>query len=68
MNGHKNQAVDPYSQRYWLQNLHQGARGRNPGFSKGLGPVLETFPWSLLQALQEGDNQGCGGSPRPTLK
>ena len=42
------------------------AEGSRP--SKGLGPVLETVPHLLLQPLQEGDNQGYGGSPRPTLE
>ena len=53
---------------YRLQNLCQGARGRDSQPGKGLGPVLETVSRSLLQALQEGDNQGNGGYPRLTHK
>ena len=68
MNGHKDQPIDPYSLSYWLQDLHQGVRGGGSGFGKGLGPVLETVPCSLLYTLCQGDKKGYGGPPRPTLK
>ena len=43
MNDDKDWPIDPYSQSYWLQSLHQGIRGRPQGSAKALVLSLKQF-------------------------
>ena len=61
MNGHKDWPIDPYSQSYWLQNLHQGVRGRGSGFGKVLVLSLKWFHAHYYRLYEKGTARAMVG-------